>query len=156
MEEIKEIIAKTPNGQKKYGIADSEARQDVQRLTEGAPEAFDTFKEIAEYIAQDGATAAEIIKNVAANAQGIADEITRAKDAEAALNKRINSGGELLNEVKVRVENLEKGGTGGGGGSVDLSNYYTKKEIDEMPFVTADDLEDAIAEAITNTINTPV
>ena len=61
-----------------------------------------------------------------------------------------------ISNISTRVENLEKGGTGGGGGSVDLSNYYTKKEIDEMSFVTADDLEDAIAEAITNTINTPV
>ena len=59
-----------------------------------------------------------------------------------------------------------------GGGSVDLSGYYTKEEINNKPFVTAEpageevedvpeyitrtDLDNAIAEAITNTINTPI
>ena len=112
MEEIKEIIIKTPNGQKKYGIADSEARQDVQQLTEGAPEVFDTFKEVAEYIEQDGATAAEIIKNVAANAQGIADEITRAKNAEAALSTEISESAtrqsQALAEERTRAQAAER------------------------------------------------
>lgn len=89
MDEIKGIRIVSLTGEKEYGIEDSEARQDVQQIVEGAPEAFDTFKEIAEYIAEDGATAAEIIKNVAANAQGIADEITRAKAAEEELEKQI-------------------------------------------------------------------
>ena len=61
----------------------------IKGIIADAPEAFDTFKEIAEYIAEDGATAAEIIKNVAANAQGIADEITRAKAAEEELEEKI-------------------------------------------------------------------
>lgn len=70
--------------------------------------------------------------------------------------------------VKDALDNIPQGG----GGSVDLSDYYTKEEIDNKPFVTTEptteelpdvpeyitrtDLDNAIAEAITITINTPV
>ena len=69
--------------------------------------------------------------------------------------------------VKDALDNIPQGG-----GSVDLSDYYTKEEIDNKPFVTTEptteelpdvpeyitrtDLDNAITEAITNTINTPV
>ena len=41
-------------------------------------------------------------------------------------------------------------------GSADLSNYYTKSEIDGKGFVTQSEMSTAIANAITTTINTPI
>lgn len=53
---------------------------------------------------------------------------------------------------------------GGGGGSVDLSGYYTKAEIDGKGYITAipseyvteTEMSNAIANAITTTLNTAV
>ena len=214
MDEIKGIRIVSLTGEKEYGIEDSEARQDVQQIVEGAPEAFDTFKEIAEYIAEDGATAAEIIKNVAANAQGIADEITRAKAAEEAIKNKAVEADSLnvaqeIDEVRIDFDTLDDGAhsgeiiipaattesagvmsaadkvkldslSQGGGGDVTTEQLNEVKSrietIENTPFVTADEpdgevedipgfvtmpevesvVAEAIANAVTNVINTPV
>lgn len=70
-----------------------------------------------------------------------------------------------IQSLNDKIDKLQLGGA-------DLSNYYTKNEIDDKSFVTTEptneeipdvpeyitrtDLDNAIAEAITNTINTPV
>lgn len=82
MGDIKKIVIKSLQGQSEYGLEDTEAREDVQQIVEGAPEALDTFKEIAEYINQHGEVASEIIKSVKDNADAIANETIRAKAAE--------------------------------------------------------------------------
>ena len=48
MEDIKKIRIVSLAGEKDYGIEDSEARQDVPQIVEGAPEELDSFKEAFE------------------------------------------------------------------------------------------------------------
>lgn len=50
-----------------------------------APEAFDTLKEIADYIAGDKTNAAELVNKVNANSEAIAAEVKRAGDKEIEL-----------------------------------------------------------------------
>lgn len=51
--------------------------------------AVDTLKEIQEYITSDGAAAAEMVDDIAANATAISNEVSRATAAEEALDARV-------------------------------------------------------------------
>lgn len=87
--EIKRIVV---NG-REYGIEDEQARQmiaeEIAKVIGGAPETFDTLREIADYIEAHGLDMAEIIagvkanaKDIKVNADAITDEVTRATQAE--------------------------------------------------------------------------
>ena len=53
--------------------------------------------------------------------------------------------------VEEAILNIETGG-----GNANLSDYYTKLEIDAKGFVTQSEMSTAISNAITTTLNTPV
>lgn len=72
-----------------------EVNEAVTDLIDGAPEALDTLKEIADWIAnqdESGVTdAATLVARVEANAQAIADEQERAEGAESDLQDAIDA-----------------------------------------------------------------
>ena len=98
---IKKIVV---NGQV-YGIEDERARQmiaeEIAKVVGGAPETFDTLKEIADYIEVHGLDMAEIIAGVEANTQAVSEEASRAKAAEKLLEGQIAA-------EKARAEQAEK------------------------------------------------
>lgn len=109
-------------------IAGEEARTAVNRVVDGAPETFDTLKEIAGYIKEDKTGAAQMAASIAQNAEAIAVEAARAKVAEQEIARgvannesqiskiglQIESKAEksALDEVDTRVTNLEENGSG--------------------------------------------
>ena len=101
LENIKKIVV---NGQV-YGIEDERARQmiaeEIAKVVGGAPETFDTLKEIADYIEVHGLDMAEIIAGVEANTQAVSEEASRAKAAEKLLEGYIAA-------EKARAEQAEK------------------------------------------------
>lgn len=104
MEDVKEIRIVSLTGEKEYSIEDSVARKDVQLITEGAPEAFDTFKEIAEYIAEDGATAAKLIEDVVKNSEAITEERERATGIESQLQERLDADKEVSQATDAEIK----------------------------------------------------
>lgn len=92
-----------------------------------------------------------------ASANGIADQ-----DVAYALPSSANGDEDdvLLSRHTVKTINGEniygEGDIVISGGNVDLSNYYTKSEIDGKDYITTTEMNDAIASAITTTLNTAV
>ncbi len=72
------------NGSGEGSVAKQVAEAIAEVVAE-APEAFDTLKEIADYIAGDKTNAAELLNKVNANTEAIAAEVTRAGEKEVEL-----------------------------------------------------------------------
>lgn len=67
--------------------------EEVAKIVDNAPEAFDTLKEIAAWIGTGdvaNTTAAQMLTDIAANKKAIEDEASRASDAEGGLDERIS------------------------------------------------------------------
>lgn len=88
----------------------------VTNLIDGAPEALDTLKEIADWIAEqeasgeDGAT--KLVSKIEKNAAAIVTEKTRAEKAESDLDKRLaalegDGEGSVADQIKDAVEALD-------------------------------------------------
>lgn len=116
-----------------------------------APEAFDTLKEIADYIAGDKTNAAELVNKVNANTEAIAAEVKRAGDKEVELAGLISGletaykakDVELVAEDK-RLAGLIQGNTnlinilnGDGEGSVNKKISDAIAAIPSIPAATA-------------------
>lgn len=119
-----------------------------------APEAFDTLKEIADYIAGDKTNAAELVNKVNANTEAIAAEVKRAGEKEVELAGLI-SGLETAYKAKdeelvaedLRLAGLIQGNTdlistlnGDGEGSVNKKISDAIAAIPSIPAATASTL----------------
>ena len=80
-----EVLNGTGEGSVSKQVVDA-----IAEVVAEAPEAFDTLKEIADYIAGDKTNAAELLNKVNANAEAIAAEVKRAGDKEVELAGLIN------------------------------------------------------------------
>lgn len=67
------------------GSVSKQVSDAIAAVVAEAPEAFDTLKEIADYIAGDKTNAAELLNKINANTSAIADEKSRAEAKEAEL-----------------------------------------------------------------------
>lgn len=77
-------------------------------------QAMDTLVEIQKYITEDGAAADEMVKDIAANAKAIEDEVTRATGVESALDSRlqavetaIGEGGSVETQITDAIAELD-------------------------------------------------
>ena len=98
---------------------DSMIKSSVDNAIKGviadAPEAFDTLKEIADWIANDETGAVALANAISANAKAINTEVTRAKDEEQKLNTAIteeatrakNKENELATTINIGLDDLE-------------------------------------------------
>lgn len=100
--------------------------QAIASIVANAPEAFDTLKEIADYIASDKTGAADLNNRISANATAISEETTRATNVE----KNIRA---LAEANKQAIENLAGSGGGSGGGSVAIVVDPALSETSENP-----------------------
>lgn len=67
------------------GSVAKQVAEAIAEVVAEAPEAFDTLKEIADYIAGDKTNAAELLNKVNANSEAIAAEVSRAGEKEVEL-----------------------------------------------------------------------
>lgn len=93
VEALEGLHAKDEDGA--FKTVAEEVNEAVTALVDGAPDALDTLKEIADWIAnqdESGVTdAATLVARVEANAQAIADETERAEGAESDLQDAIDA-----------------------------------------------------------------
>lgn len=75
-----EVLNGTGEGSVSKQVVDA-----IAEVVAEAPEAFDTLKEIADYIAGDKTNAAELLNKVNANTEAIAAEVKRASEKEVEL-----------------------------------------------------------------------
>ena len=80
-----EVLNGTGEGSVSKQVVDA-----IAEVVAEAPEAFDTLKEIADYIAGDKTNAAELLNKVNANTEAIAAEVKRAGEKEVELAGLIN------------------------------------------------------------------
>ena len=85
-------------------IAGEEARTAVNRVVNGAPETFDTLKEIAGYIKEDQSGAAQMAASIAQNAEAIAAEAARAKAVEQEIARDVAKNELQISNVVSQVE----------------------------------------------------
>ena len=108
MDEIKGIRIVSLTGEKEYGIEDSEVREELANVVDGAPEELDSFKEAFEKFKEGGEALAGIAAEVAAVGKAVTDETGRAQAAEQVLEKKLDSlsqggGGSAVAELMQEV-----------------------------------------------------
>lgn len=104
--------------------------QAIASIVANAPEAFDTLKEIADYIASDKTGAADLNNRISANATAISEEATRATTEE----KNIRA---LAEANKQAIDILAGSGGGSGGGSVVIVVDSALSETSKNPVQNA-------------------
>jgi hypothetical protein len=108
------------------GSVSKQVSDAIAAVVADAPEALDTLKEIADYIAGDKTNAAELLNKINANTTAIADEKARAESKEAELAALIQS-----NTGAIAVLN------GDGEGSVNKKIADAISAIPAIPAATA-------------------
>ena len=121
LKELADAIAKLNGDDNVDGSVKKQVKDAINAVVDGAPETFDTLKEIADWIGSDESGTAELISEVtankqaiAANKQAIADNKQAIADNKAALDKDIKdladhvaSAGEAYTNVDNRLNNIE-------------------------------------------------
>ena len=134
LKELADAIAKLNGDDNVDGSVKKQVKDAINAVVDGAPETFDTLKEIADWIGSDESGTAELISEVAANTQAIADNKQAIADNKAALDKDIKdleahvvSAGEAYTNVDNRLKNIEVFFDGAGSDDV----FYKINELDE-------------------------
>ena len=114
---IAEEIARAKAAEEANAAAAAAAQADIDAFMASAEvgeAAVDTLKEIQAYIESDGAAAAQMTKDIAANATAIANETTRATGVEAGLAERIadletavGEGGSVGTQIDAKIAELD-------------------------------------------------
>ena len=119
LNELADAIAKLNGDDNVDGSVKKQVKDAINAVVDGAPETFDTLKEIADWIGSDESGTAELISEVAANKQAIADNKQAIADNKAALDKDIKdladhvaSAGKAYTAVDNRLNNIEDQLTG--------------------------------------------
>ena len=121
LKELADAIAKLNGDDNVDGSVKKQVKDAINAVVDGAPETFDTLKEIADWIGSDESGTAELIsevdantKAIAANKQAIADNKQAIADNKAALDKDIKdlekhvaSAGEAYTNVDNRLKHIE-------------------------------------------------
>lgn len=104
MDEIKGIRIVSLTGEKEYGIEDSEVREELANVVDGAPEELNSFKEAFEKFKEGSEALAGIAAEVAAVGKAVADETERAQSAEQVLDGKI---GEEVRRATIAEQGIE-------------------------------------------------
>ena len=115
------IINNGDTGSSMRKVAEGAAQAEVAKIVDNAPAAFDTLKEIADWINSDGSAAAGLVDDVAqntANIQHASDSIKSANDRIDALESILGSASDS-DSVIDRLGDLEAKH------AADVTNIYT-------------------------------
>ena len=114
LKDLADAIAKLNGDDNVDGSVKKQVKDAINAVVDGAPETFDTLKEIADWIGSDESGTAELISKVNANTKAIADNKQAIADNKAALDKDIKdlaehvaSAGEAYTNVDNRLNNIE-------------------------------------------------
>ena len=108
------------------GSVKKQVKDAINAVVDGAPETFDTLKEIADWIGSDESGTAELISKVAANEQAIADNKAALDKDIKDLADHVASAGEAYTNVDNRLKHIEVFFDGAGSDDV----FYKINELD--------------------------
>lgn len=112
--------------------------EEVAKIVANAPEAFDTLKEIADWIGSGdvaSTTAAEMLTSINANAKAISDEAERATGVEEGLDERIGDLEALFegdNSVDKKIAAAQKAAEDHSDENLQTAKDYTDTEVGNL------------------------
>ena len=112
--------------------------EEVAKIVANAPEAFDTLKEIADWIGSGdvaSTTAAEMLTSINANAKAISDEAERATGVEEGLDERIGDLEALFegdNSVDKKIAAAQKAAEDHSDANLQTAKDYTDTEVGNL------------------------
>ena len=107
LKELADAIAKLNGDDNVDGSVKKQVKDAINAVVDGAPEAFDTLKEIADWIGSDESGTAELISKVNANTKAIADNKAALDKDIKNLADHVASAGEAYTKVDNRLNNIE-------------------------------------------------
>ena len=107
LKDLADAIAKLNGDDNVDGSVKKQVKDAINAVVDGAPETFDTLKEIADWIGSDESGTAELISKVAANEQAIADNKAALDKDIKDLAEHVASAGEAYTNVDNRLNNIE-------------------------------------------------
>ena len=138
--ELTDAIAKLNGDDNVDGSVKKQVKDAINAVVDGAPEAFDTLKEIADWIGSDESGTAELISEVAANKQAIADNKAALDKDIKNLADHVASAGEAYTDVDNRLKNIEVFFDNEGSDDV----FYKINELDERLDAIKEEADTAI------------
>lgn len=138
--ELADAIAKLNGDDNVDGSVKKQVKDAINAVVDGAPEAFDTLKEIADWIGSDESGAAELISEVDANKQAIADNKAALDKDIKNLADHVASAGEAYTDVDNRLKNIEVFFDNEGSDDV----FYKINELDERLDAIREEADTAI------------
>lgn len=138
--ELTDAIAKLNGDDNVDGSVKKQVKDAINAVVDGAPEAFDTLKEIADWIGSDESGTAELISEVAANKQAIADNKAALDKDIKNLADHVASAGEAYTDVDNRLKNIEVFFDNEGSDDV----FYKINELDERLDAIREEADTAI------------
>lgn len=138
--ELADAIAKLNGDDNVDGSVKKQVKDAINAVVDGAPEAFDTLKEIADWIGSDESGTAELISEVAANKQAIADNKAALDKDIKNLADHVASAGEAYTDVDNRLKNIEVFFDNEGSDDV----FYKINELDERLDAIREEADTAI------------
>ena len=127
LKELAEAIAKLNGDDNVDGSVKKQVKDAINAVVDGAPETFDTLKEIADWIGSDESGTAELISEVAANTQAIVDNKAALDKDIKDLEAHVVSAGEAYTNVDNRLKNIKVFFDNAGSDDV----FYKINELDE-------------------------
>ena len=112
LKDLADAIAKLNGDDNVDGSVKKQVKDAINAVVDGAPEALDTLKEIADWIGSDESGTAELISKVDANTKAIADNKAALDKDIKDLAEHVASAGEAYTNVDNRLNNIEDQLTG--------------------------------------------
>ena len=112
LKDLADAIAKLNGDDNVDGSVKKQVKDAINAVVDGAPETFDTLKEIADWIGSDESGTAELISKVAANEQAIAANKAALDKDIKDLADHVASAGDAYKAVDNRLNNIEDQLTG--------------------------------------------
>ena len=107
LKDLADAIAKLNGDDNVDGSVKKQVKDAINAVVDGAPETFDTLKEIADWIGSDESGTAELISKVNANTKAIADNKAALDKDIKNLADHVASAGEAYTKVDNRLNNIE-------------------------------------------------
>ena len=112
LKDLADAIAKLNGDDNVDGSVKKQVKDAINAVVDGAPETFDTLKEIADWIGSDESGTVELISKVDANTKAIADNKAALDKDIKDLEAHVASAGEAYTKVDNRLNNIEDQLTG--------------------------------------------
>ena len=148
LKDLADAIAKLNGDDNVDGSVKKQVKDAINAVVDGAPETFDTLKEIADWIGSDESGTAELISEVDANTKAIAANKQAIADNKAALDKDIKdlekhvaSAGEAYTNVDNRLKNIEVFFDNEGSDDVFYKINELDGRLDEISTITIPEIE---------------